>query len=302
MILIDYSQILITNLVVLNTNLGSELIGWKGKREVRGAVVGAIRGLVRVLAPSYGTPVLCCDRRSWRRDVFPDYKVARRVAGDPQGIKKLIDALNLYEIEQEVGAAFGWPVIAVDGAEGDDVIATLALKSRESLDDGSFFKLMNEEDLFAERSVIVSGDKDFGQLSDIIEIFDPKHHVFDKPDSKLALKTLILRGDSLDGIPSINCPDDYFASPHKYPRHPVTKKQFESLPEVLTEEIISATCPEKLNNYKRNDQLVNLRKIPVSIRQAVLSEFETQVHQLKATKPDPMAFCTRWGLLNLLIP
>lgn len=295
MLLIDYSQILIANVVVLNTGLGASLSG----REVRGAVGASVKALVNALGQTYGTPVLCCDRHSWRRDEFPQYKASRRTAGDPQSIKAVIDRLGLTGMEYEFREAFGWPVVAVNGAEGDDVIATLALAYNETKSDGSFFTQLNDESMLCERSVIVSKDKDFDQLGDIIEIFDQGKHTFSNPNHHLALKTLIMRGDASDGVPSINCPDDYFVNPLSK-RKPVTAKQFASLPEVLTEEVIMSVCPEKIDNYRRNDKLVNLRKVPVNIRKDVLTEFAVQADYVKTHKPDPMAFCVRWGLLNLI--
>lgn len=296
MLLIDYSGILIPNIVVLNGNLGDALTG----REIRGALVESILSLSRALSTTYGTPVLCCDQHSWRRDVFPQYKARRRAANDPQDIHAVIERLNVYGIEEEIGSAFGWPVVKAQGAEGDDVIATLTMAMVDSQGDGSFFAKLNSDSMLCQRSVIVSQDKDFDQLGNMIEIFNPKKHEFKKPDAALSLKELILRGDASDGVPSINNPDDYFTADPPPKRTAVNKKFFDSLPAVLTEEAILSVCPEKIDNYRRNDRLVNLKKIPMKVRQDVLLAFQAQEDRLKTHKPDPMSFYVKWGLLDLI--
>ncbi|HEX6941373.1 MAG TPA: DNA polymerase I [Gemmatimonadaceae bacterium] len=81
---------------------------------------------------------------SFRKEVYPDYKATREKLNEElqadfdRGLQRIAQLLSAYRV----------PIIAVDGYEADDVIATLA---RQGVDQGY-------------QVVIVSGDKDFQQL------------------------------------------------------------------------------------------------------------------------------------------
>jgi DNA polymerase-1 len=81
---------------------------------------------------------------SFREDVFPEYKATREKLDEE--LQEDFDR-SIERIE-ELLAAFGVPLVAVEGFEADDVIGTLALRAADA-------------DV---QAVIVSGDKDFYQL------------------------------------------------------------------------------------------------------------------------------------------
>src|SRR4029077_19884021 len=99
---------------------------------------------------------------------------------------------------REAVAALGWPVLVIDGGEGDDVIATLTHPAERG---GS-------------RTVISTGDKDFAQLVDDrvmlvntmsnekLDIEGVKRKFGIPPEKFLDYLTLI--GDAIDNIPGVD--------------------------------------------------------------------------------------------------
>jgi DNA polymerase-1 len=115
----------------------------------RGEPTGAIRGvlsMLRKLAEDYKADALACvfDARgpTFRDEVYPQYKANR--PSMPEPLAAQIEPLK------EAIAALGWPVLAVEGVEADDVIATLAAQATSR----------------GWRTVVSTGDKDLTQLVD----------------------------------------------------------------------------------------------------------------------------------------
>ncbi|HEY4637602.1 MAG TPA: DNA polymerase I, partial [Burkholderiales bacterium] len=90
-----------------------------------GEPTGAIRGvlsMLRRLAEDYKAEALACvfDAKgpTFRESLYAQYKANR--PSMPEPLAAQIEPLK------EAVAALGWPVLAVEGVEADDVIATLA--------------------------------------------------------------------------------------------------------------------------------------------------------------------------------
>jgi 5'-3' exonuclease len=98
---------------------------------------------VRQIAADYGRAVVCCDsRKSFRREMCPDYKANREAK--PESLFYQIDRAK------QVLRDDGYPVLESDGFEADDVIATCV-------------RLLSPvEEL--EEIVVASSDKDLAQL------------------------------------------------------------------------------------------------------------------------------------------
>jgi DNA polymerase-1 len=109
------------------------------------AVYGFERMLNRVLSDEKPTHVVACFDAgipAERLEAYPAYKAQRPATPD--------DLDSQFPIVRRVLAAYGIPIVEVEGEEADDCIATLATRaSREGL-----------------RTVIVSGDLDLLQLVD----------------------------------------------------------------------------------------------------------------------------------------
>jgi hypothetical protein len=123
-----------------------------------------------------------------------------------------------------------------------------------------------------EKIVIVSSDKDFGQLHRYknVKQFSPMKRDFIRVDSPdLHLKELIIRGDKSDGIPNILSPDDTFVSGGR--QKPIMKVKLEKWLTLKPEEF----CDENmLRNYNRNSSLIDLSKIPHTYYNNIVESFD----------------------------
>ncbi len=128
-------------------------------------------------------------RRTFRNDIYPDYKAHR-----PEPPEELVPQ---FEIIREATRAINVPVVEMEGFEADDLIATYA---REAERDGM-------------EVLIVSTDKDLMQLvDDRIRLYDPMKNreigvaevaeKFGVPPEKV-VDVQALAGDSSDNVPGV---------------------------------------------------------------------------------------------------
>ena len=144
----------------------------------------------------YGELVIACDDKNyWRKDIFPYYKAHRKADREASTLdwNHIFSILN--KIRDELKETFPYKVIQVDRAEADDIIGTLCHR---------FGKTLKAED--DKKILIVSGDKDFGQLQKYVNVdqYSPmlkKWIRISNPES--FLREHIMRGDRGDG--GINC-------------------------------------------------------------------------------------------------
>jgi hypothetical protein len=127
---------------------------------------------------------------------------------------------------------------------------------------------------FGEQILILSGDKDFGQLQTYqnVQQYNPtqkKKIVVNNP--KDFLLEHIIRGDVGDGIPNMLSDDDTFAENKR--QTPITEKKFKELKNKLEQGILSDT--EK-RNYMRNKEMIDLSMVPAELQEAILAEYDAQ--------------------------
>jgi DNA polymerase-1 len=163
----------------------------------RGEPTGAIRGvlsMLRRLAEDYKADALACvfDARgpTFRDALYPQYKANR--PSMPEPLAAQIEPLH------EAVAALGWPVLAVEGVEADDVIATLAALATQR----------------GWRTVVSTGDKDLAQLVDaqvtlvntmsneILDVAGVQQKFGVAPDR--IVDYLALTGDAVDNVPGVD--------------------------------------------------------------------------------------------------
>jgi DNA polymerase I len=117
------------------------------------AVLGFANMLLKALrehAPTHVAMVLDVSRRSFRTELDPTYKAQRP---EPPS-----DLVPQFPLVRDVTRALSVPILEAEGFEADDIIATLAAHAR-----GHGWEV-----------VIVTGDKDFGQLVDgQVSLYDP---------------------------------------------------------------------------------------------------------------------------------
>jgi hypothetical protein len=252
---VDLNQVLISNLMQqINGNAKTKI----EEDLVRHIVLNSLRSYTKQFKSKYGKLVICCDsKKYWRREVFPFYKSNRRKARDASEFDWTLIFETLNKIRDELKQFFPYPVIEVEGAEADDVIAVLASKYSKT-----------------ENVLILSSDKDFVQLQkfDNVQQYSPILKRFIKTENpQLFIKEHIIKGDRGDGVPNFLSPDNTFVIGER--QKVISKKK-------LTEWLSSppedfCTTEVMIRGYKRNQVLVDLDYVPDGIKSAIIEAYET---------------------------
>lgn len=152
-------------------------------------VVNMLRKLLKEYSPSLIAVVFDCKEKTFRHDMYPEYKANRTAMPDELAVQ--IQPLHA------IIRAMGFPLLAVPGIEADDVIGTLA-------------KQASQAGLF---TVISTGDKDMAQLVDenivlentMTDTIMDRAGVLKKfevaPEQIIDYFSLI--GDSVDNVPGV---------------------------------------------------------------------------------------------------
>ena len=267
MILLDYSQIAISNIIVQKLN---------DEDMIRHMILNSIRMYNKKYRDHYGQMVICADgMNTWRRNYFPEYKAHRRKNRDEssQDWTEIFRILHL--VRDEIKENLPYKVLHMEGCEADDIIGSLVMHTQE---------FGNNEPV-----MIVSSDKDFIQLQkfDNVKQFSPIQKKLVTDDNPRAyLWNHIMRGDSGDGIPNVLSADDTFISeksqtPLRQTKIDMWIENADNLREVMDE--------ETYRNYQRNKKLIDLNDIPEEIQSPIINTFIEQ----------PLAM--RMKVLNYLI-
>jgi len=165
-------------------------------RNARGEPTGAIYGVVnmlRRLAADHKASARACvfdaKGKTFRDHEYPEYKANRAPMPD--------DLVAQIEPIHDAVRALGWPVLAVEGVEADDVIATLAEQAKAR----------------GWRCIISTGDKDLAQLVDdrvtlvntmsneTLDIEGVRQKFGVAPERFVDYLTLV--GDTVDNVPGV---------------------------------------------------------------------------------------------------
>lgn len=257
MILLDLNQVMIANLMI-------QIQGGKADLQedlIRHMVLNSIR-LYRQKFKEYGELVICADDKNyWRKDVFPYYKAHRKEDREKSDLdwKMIFECLN--KVKGEIKDNFPYRVIQVSRAEADDVIGTLTNR---------FGVYLNNDT--NEKIIILSGDKDFGQLQKYANVdqFSPVTKRWVKvPDPRRFLREHIMKGDRGDGIPNFLSNDSCIVAKER--QKPLASKKLN----IWVDQEPKDFCNEEmLRNYKRNEQLVDLDCVPDNIRAEVNRQYD----------------------------
>ncbi|MBO9353625.1 DNA polymerase I [Bordetella petrii] len=165
-------------------------------RNAQGEPTGALYGVVNMLRKlvadhqaDYAACVFDARGKTFRDDLYPDYKSHRPPM--PEDL-----AAQIEPIHQAV-RALGWPVLAIEGVEADDIIGTLARRA-------------SELDI---QTIVSTGDKDLAQLVDSHvtlvntmsgEVLDVAgvNTKFGVPPERI-VDYLMLVGDTVDNVPGV---------------------------------------------------------------------------------------------------
>ena len=253
MIIFDYNQVAISNLM---EQIGSSKTQVEPNL-VRHMILNTIRTYVKKFKETYGPEVvIACDNKNyWRKDIFPHYKAGRKKARDASGHDWVAIFDCLGQIKQELKDYSPYRVVEVETCEADDIIATLVQKYSAT-----------------QKIMILSSDKDFAQLQRYpnVEQYSPILKKFIKePLPLLQLKQLIIRGDKGDGVPNILTKDDVFVTGGR--QKPITEAKIIGW---MNQEPKEFCNEDMLRNFSRNETLIDLSKIPESLKEKILDTYD----------------------------
>ena len=250
MILVDANQIAISHLMVRQKiedgiNIDS----------IRRSIVRVLARIQKQFGAEYGTMVLCYDDKSyWRSQVFPYYKKNRKQERETSKYAWDLVFSVLNTIRDEIRRNLPYYVIQVQGAEADDVIATLTRRHH-----------------IEEKILILSADKDFIQLQthDNVKQYDPiRNRWIECEDPVNYLQEHIIRGDRSDGIPNILTCDDAIVNGKAQKK--MSKLKIAALASMDPADFTNYI---RLRNWKRNSELIDFAKIPRPIVDNIIMTF-----------------------------
>ena len=188
------NQCMISNLM-MQIKIGDDL----DETLVRHMVLTTLKSYKKKFSADYGNLVLCYDSKHyWRKELFPYYKQNRKRDREKSSLdwNKIFEVLN--KIRDEIRDNFPYTVLEIYGAEADDVIATLSKYV-------SVQNIQKQKDgIDVEKVLILSGDKDFIQLSKYpcVRQYNPLQKKFVSGiDPQVYIKEHVIKGDRSDGIP-----------------------------------------------------------------------------------------------------
>jgi 5'-3' exonuclease len=256
MIIIDFSQISIASFMAQpNAELSEGFL--------RHMILNSIRMYNKKYKNEYGQMVIACDgAQSWRKRVFPQYKAHRKKAREESSMDWELFFTYLNTIREEIQANFPYKFVHIQGVEADDVIGTLVEETQE------FGK--------AEPVMIISSDGDFIQLQKYknVKQFSPiQKKLVANANPHLYLFEHIVRGDKGDGIPNILSGDNAIVDGIR--QSPVTQKKLDVWLS-KAEDLKSVMDETTYRNFQRNQQLIDLSKIPQDIKTQIINTYESQ--------------------------
>ncbi|SVB69970.1 uncharacterized protein METZ01_LOCUS222824 [marine metagenome] len=232
---------------------------------VRHAVLNTIRMYHYKFTKEYGELVVCCDAPdNWRKDAFKYYKAQRKTTRDKSDFDWSELFRLLHKIREEISENFPYKVIYIEGAEADDIIATIVMDQEHKTE-----RMLSEFPI-----LILSSDKDFIQLQKYpnVDQYSPLTKKFlntDNPDT--FLREHILRGDTSDGVPNFLSSDDTFVTDKR--QTPLSKKKVSVWSELEPDVFCQG---EQLRNYRRNEMLIDFTKIPEWLQINIVDEYVNQ--------------------------
>ena len=256
MILLDYSQIALSNIIVQKLN---------DENMIRHMILNSIRMYNKRYRAEYGQMVICADgMNTWRKQYFPEYKANRKKRRDATSNMDWPEIFRILTlVREEIRENLPYKVLHMEGCEADDIIGALAMRTQE------FGQ--------GEPVMIVSSDKDFIQLQKYnnVKQFSPiqKKVVVDKNPRQYTFEH-ICRGDPGDGVPNVLSPDNCFTDGLK--QTPLRKTVIDFWVDNLD------NMPEEIKrNYQRNKTLIDLSEIPRHIYNSIIQEYDSQIPAMR---------------------
>jgi len=117
MMILDWNGLTVGTIVSQKLDLDEDMI--------RHVVLNQLRMYNHKFRNEYGQMVIACEGRSWRKNVFPNYKASRKKTRDDNADhwEEVFRIINM--IREEIENNLPYKVVQVDDAEADDIIGTL---------------------------------------------------------------------------------------------------------------------------------------------------------------------------------
>ncbi|NND24003.1 MAG: hypothetical protein HKN86_04850 [Acidimicrobiia bacterium] len=260
MILLDYSQIALSNIFIQKLN---------EENMIRHMILNSIRMYNKRYRGEYGQMVICVDSgNSWRKQLYPHYKANRKKNRDESTNMDWPEIFRILTmVREEIQENLPYKVIQIDTCEADDIIGTLTMQTQEF---GQHEPVM-----------IVSADKDFIQLQRFknVKQFSPiqKKMVTDK-NPLTYMWNHVMRGDAGDGVPNILSADDTFVSDAK--QTPLRQTRIDEW--ITNADNLREVMPQEIyRNYQRNKKLIDLTEVPQELQQEIIETYDTQKVPMK---------------------
>lgn len=269
MLLIDYSQVCIVNVMQFQNDLQKTKANPEAVNIIRHAILTGIKSYKKKF-PTYGPVVLACDGQNyWRKNEFPYYKIKRKSSREESDLdwKLIFDTMS--DLREDIKNHFPYKVIHINQAEADDVIATLAeyTQTNELKDHGMF-----EE---KQPVMILSSDHDFKQLQkyDNVKQWSPQQKKFVvSHNPRVDLIEKILVGDAGDGIPNVCSKDDIFTVEGR--QTPFRKNRID---EFVQNGKLACKNDIERHGWDRNNRMINFEFIPEAIKNDIIRQYEDYI-------------------------
>lgn len=272
MIAIDYSGVAIAAITGFKEDLKKDEAHVEDL--IRHVVLSTIKGYKKKFSREYGNEIVIAVDSApyWRKEIFPHYKAGRKKAKEESDIPWKLIYKYMDLILQEIREYFPWKVIAVPGAEADDVMAVMAMYVAIDNAKTDLLDVGNS----TEKTLIISSDKDSRQLmtDPNIRVWSPYTQTFAKIETtaKMYLRELILTGDRSDGIANVWSPSDSFVTDTR--QKPATQKKMQPLLEAVN--MLDVADEEVKKRIIENTRLISFSFIPKRIKDAIIDAYQVQ--------------------------
>lgn len=266
MVILDYSQIALSNIFQFQSDLKKGSCSTEAVNIIRHAILTGIKSYKKKYGPQFGEVVIACDGRNyWRKDIFPYYKAGRKKARDSSPMDWDVVFGAISTIRDELAEHFPYRVIHIDKAEADDVIATLCKWTQTN---GATDHGMWEE---KQQVMIVSSDGDFKQLHayDNVQQWSPIQRKVVKCENAVAYLAEHIAKAGDDGIPNVLSPDGVFVTDGIRQ----TKMTSGRLAEFVELGRSACRTDDERRNWDRNNTLINLSLIPADIEAQIIDTY-----------------------------